>query len=85
MMRRIQLYLEEDIDEALSVAAARRGMSRSALMRDAVRAALAAETETLADPLGSLVGSVDVEPDDDLDSVIYGTGTCAAMLLAGEG
>ena len=74
-MRRIQLYLDDDIDEALSVAAARRGMSRSALMRDAVRVALAAESETLADPLDKLVGSVDVEPDDDLDAVIYGTGT----------
>ena len=75
VMRRIQLYLEDDIDEALSVAAARRGISRSAMMRDAVRVALAAETEALADPLDGLVGSVDVEPDDDLDVVIYGIGT----------
>ena len=75
VMRRIQLYLEDDIDEALSVAAARRGISRSALMRDAVRVALASESEELADPLDSLVGGVDVEPDDDLDAVIYGTGT----------
>ena len=74
-VRRIQLYLEDDIDEALSVAAARRGISRSALMRGAVRVALAAETGALADPLDTLVGSVDVEPDDDLDAVIYGTGT----------
>ena len=73
-VRRIQLYLEDDIDEALSVAAARRGISRSALMRGAVRVALAAETEALADPLDTLVGSVDVEPDDDLDAVIYGIG-----------
>ena len=74
-MRRIQLYLEDDIDEALSVVAARRGISRSAMMRAAVRVALAAEAEALADPLDSLVGSVDVEPDDDLDAVIYGIGT----------
>ena len=74
-MRRIQLYLEDDIDEALSVAAARRGISRSAMMRAAVRVALAAEAEALADPLDSLVGSVHVEPDDDLDAVIYGIGT----------
>ncbi|MCY4663898.1 MAG: ribbon-helix-helix domain-containing protein [Acidimicrobiaceae bacterium] len=74
-MRRIQLYLEDDIDEALSATAARRGISRSALMRDAVRVALSADMEALADPLDTLVGSVDVEPDDDLDAVIYGTGT----------
>ena len=72
-MRRIQLYMENDIDDALSAAAARRGLSRSALVRDAVRSALAAEPGALNDPLDELVGSVDVAPDDDLDAVIYGT------------
>ena len=72
-MRRIQLYIENDIDDALSAAAHRRGLSRSALVRDAVRSALADEIGVRADPLDALVGSVDVEPDDDLDAVIYGT------------
>ena len=71
-MRRIQLYIDSDIDDALSAAAARRGLSRSALVRDAVRLTLAAEPGALADPLDELVGGVDVEPDDDLDAVIYG-------------
>ena len=71
-IRRIQLYIDDDIDDALSAAAARRGVSRSALVRDAVRSALGAEPGALADPLDQLVGSVDVEPDDDLDAVIYG-------------
>ena len=66
--------MENDIDDALSAAAARRGLSRSALVRDAVRSALAAEPHALPDPLDALVGSVDVEPDDDLDAVIYGIG-----------
>lgn len=72
-MRRIQLYMDDDIDEALSVAAARRGVSRSAFVRDAVRSSLAGGPEATTDPLDELVGSVDVEPDDDLDAVIYGT------------
>lgn len=72
-MRRIQLYIDDDIDEALSAAAARRGVSRSAYVRDAVRSCLAGGPEAISDPLDALVGSVDVEPDDDLDAVIYGT------------
>ena len=42
-------------------------------MREAVRSALVDEPDPLADPLDVLVGSVHVEPDDDLDAVIYGT------------
>ena len=71
-MRRIQLYIDDDIDDALSAAAARRGVSRSAFVRDSVRSSLADGPEAIADPLDVLVGSVDVEPDDDLDAVIYG-------------
>ncbi len=72
-MRRIQLYLDPDTDDALSAAAARRGVSRSALVRDAVRGALGTEPEFIADPLDALIGAFDVEPDDDLDAVIYKT------------
>lgn len=71
-MRRIQLYIEPDIDDALSTVAARRGVSRSAVVREAVRDALRGDSDVLAaDPLDALVGSVDVVPDDDLDAVIY--------------
>lgn len=72
-MRRIQLYLDEDTDDALTAAAARRQVSRSAVVRAAVRSSLADEPEAVTDSLDVLVGSVDVEPDDDLDAVIYGT------------
>lgn len=73
-MRRIQLYMEPDIDDALTAAAAKRGTSRSALMRDAVRALLDAEQPTGDDPVDALIGWLDVEPDDDIDAVIYGYG-----------
>lgn len=74
LMRRIQLYIEPDIDDALSAAAARRGVSRSAVVREAVRSALRRDSDVLApDPLDALVGSVDVAPDGDLDAVIYDT------------
>ncbi len=76
-MRRIQLYMEPDIDDALTAAAAKRGMSRSALMRDAVRTLLDAESPQPPDPLDSLIGRFDVEPTDDIDAVIYGYDTSA--------
>ena len=73
LMRRIQLYVDEDVDEALSAEAARLGTSRSALVRDAVRASLAAYFGRPADPIDELVGSlVDVDPVDDIDAIVYG-------------
>ena len=71
-MRRIQLYVDDEVDEALSAEAARLGTSRSALVRDAVRASLGSRLEVVADSVDELVGSLDVEPDEDLDAVIYG-------------
>ena len=64
--------MDADIDDELTAAAASRGVSRSALMRDAVRALLEAERPTGGDPVDALVGWLDVEPDDDVDAVIYG-------------
>lgn len=71
-MRRIQLYMEPNIDDALTAAAAKQGVSRSSLMRDAVRALLDAEQPAASDPIDALVGWLDVEPDDDIDATIYG-------------
>ena len=70
-MRRTQIYLDADLDEALSAEATRLGISRSALVRDAIRAALEAYFETPRDAVDELIGGVDANPDDDLDSVIY--------------
>ena len=71
-MRRIQLYLDDDVDDALTAQAAKRGTSRSALVRDAVRASLGAGLHAAPDPVDDLVGWLGVEPDDDIDAVIYG-------------
>ena len=71
-MRRIQLYMEPDIDDALTVVASQRGVSRSALMRDAVRALLDTHGPMEPDPIDALVGWLDVEPSDDIDAVVYG-------------
>ena len=71
-MRRIQLYLDVDVDEALTAQAAKLGTTRSALVRDAVRASLGADLHSGSDPLDDVVGWLDIEPDEDIDSVIYG-------------
>lgn len=71
-MRRIQLYIDDEADTALSAEAARLRTSRSALVREAVRDLLAARFETLSDSVDELVGSLDIDPDADLDAVIYG-------------
>lgn len=70
-MRRIQLYMHEDLDDALSAKAARLGTSRSALVRDAVRLALRTDSSDPGDPVDELIGWLDAEPEDDIDSVIY--------------
>ena len=71
-MRRIQLYVDDDVDRALSAEAALRGTSRSAVIRDAVRTSLNGYFENEPDPIDALIGSVDIDPVDDIDEVIYG-------------
>ena len=73
-MRRIQLYMDEDLDDALSAEAARLGTSRSALVRDAVRRSLSTDFRSSGDSVDELIGWLDVEPDDDIDSVVYEPG-----------
>ena len=72
-MRRIQLYVDEDVDDALTAEAARLGTSRSAVVRRAVREALDTHFTRTRDPIDELVGwLVDPDPTDDIDAVIYG-------------
>ena len=51
---------------------ARAGVSRSALVRDAVRVSLSAYLDASTEAVDDLVGRLDVNPDDDIDSVVYG-------------
>ena len=69
-MRRIDVYVDDDLYDALSAEAARRATSRSALARDAIGAFL---QRPVPDPVDALVGwLVDGEPVDDIDAEIYG-------------
>jgi len=68
-MRRIQIYIEEDVDERLEADAARLGESKAALIRECVAARYGDRKKR--DPLDALVGSLDIEPAP-VDDVVYG-------------
>ncbi len=70
-MRRIQIYIEEAVDDALQAEAARTGTSKAALIRDCVAARFDPRILLEEDPMTELVGSVDAEPGD-IDEVVYG-------------
>lgn len=71
LMRRIQLYMDDDLDHALTAEAARSGRSRSEVVRMAVRQSLEHALTDSADPVDALIGSVDIDPIDDIDAAIY--------------
>lgn len=70
-MRRIQIYLEEELDEALKVESAGSGRSKAELIRECVAARYHALRSVSEDPLDALVGRFDIDPAD-VDDVVYG-------------
>lgn len=58
MMRRKQLYLDDDLDRGLKRLAAETGESEASHVRAAVRSYLEAHLDLEDDPLGALVGLV---------------------------
>lgn len=67
-MRRLQISIEEDLDEALGVEAVRRNTSKAALIRQFVRERLG---DDRSDPMIALIGDID-EDAGDIDRTIYG-------------
>ena len=70
-VKRLQIRIEDELDEALAVEAARRKISKAALIREFVRGRLSEATPT-ADPMAPLLGDVDDEIGD-IDRVVYGS------------
>jgi ribbon-helix-helix CopG family protein len=68
-MKRLQISIEEDLDDALAIEAARRRTSKAALIREFVRERLGGHKAT-ADPMAALIGDIDAEAGD-IDEVIY--------------
>jgi hypothetical protein len=69
-VRRINIYIDDELDSRAEREARRRNMSKAALIRQSLIAELGASNSS--DPIDELVGVSDAEPVDDLDSVIYG-------------
>ncbi len=70
-MKRLQVMIEEDLDEALGAQALREGTSKAALIRRHMRHALRPLSPLAEDPLWKMTGVDSFEPAD-VDEVVYG-------------
>lgn len=70
-MKRLQIMIEEEVDRALSIEAARGRVSKASLIRGYVRQGLQPLPPLGDDPLSSLAGSADFDPAD-IDDTVYG-------------
>ena len=64
MVRRLQIMIDEDLDEALARQARDEGTSKAALIRRYVRERVKPLPPIQEDPLWELVGMVEGSPDD---------------------
>jgi hypothetical protein len=71
-MKRLQIMIEPELDNALERQAARERVSKAALIRRYVRKELKPLPPIEEDPIWDLVGAFDVEPVEDIDEVVYG-------------
>lgn len=68
-MKRLQVSIPADMDEALAVEAARSKTSKAALIREFVGERLAVGRSD-RNPMTKLIGAIDSEPGD-IDEVVY--------------
>lgn len=71
-MRRIQIHIDEELDEAVATQAAREGVSKAALIRSFIAREVQFPTPPSEDPWDAITGWLDDDPVDDIDDVIYG-------------
>lgn len=70
-MKRIQIHIDEALDDAAAAEAARRGLSKAALIRASLARELAVDKRPATDPWKALTGWLDDGPVKDLDAVVY--------------
>jgi hypothetical protein len=66
-VKRIQIYIEDEVDAALAARARREHRSKAALIRDAVRRTYAVDG---SDPFDRWAGGID-EVSGDIDELVY--------------
>ena len=70
-MKRLQIMIESDLDEALEAQALREGVSKAALVRRGARLVVRELPPIEEDPLWQMIGASSFEPAD-IDEVVYG-------------
>ncbi len=70
-MKRLQILIEEELDEALARQALADGTSKAALIRRFVREQLGAVAPLESDPIAEMVGADNFDPEP-IDDVVYG-------------
>jgi Ribbon-helix-helix protein, copG family len=73
-MKRLQISIEPDLDEAVERRAEEEGLSKAEVIRRCVREEIQPLPPIEEDPFFKLVGSVSSDPDDNrtIDEVVYG-------------
>ena len=70
-VKRLQIMIDEDLDEAVARIAREEGSSKAAVIRRVLRETLNPLPPAGSDPLLRLAGTVQAEPAD-VDDVVYG-------------
>lgn len=70
-MRRLEIEIDEELDEALEAAALRTGHPKAELIRRCIESRFPPLRPGVADPFEPLIGSIDAEPRN-IDEGIYG-------------
>ena len=70
-MKRLQILIDDDLEQALNRLSAEEGVSKAALIRRVVRQALEPLPPLNDDPLSTMVGVDDFEPAS-IDEIVYG-------------
>jgi Ribbon-helix-helix protein, copG family len=71
-VKRLQIMIEEELDEVLALEARREGTSKAALIRRYVRERFEPLPPLEKDPLTGMIGAYEGEPAADIDEVVYG-------------
>jgi hypothetical protein len=71
VMKRLQIYIDEGLDDELAIRARRAQTSKAALIREAVRRSIG-EPEPPADPFRDWIGGSDADPAP-VDEIVYGS------------
>jgi Ribbon-helix-helix protein, copG family len=70
-IKRIQIHIDEALNDAAEAEATRRGQSKAALIREALANELAFDAKPSNDPWAAMTGWLDGGAVQDLDAVIY--------------